>query len=1446
MARPGGYFRAPVRSAPKPRRRPVRPRPEVSVQSRPQSAQRPAQHVRTNLRNPLAPLPFQGHSTPVQQDAARKVRRAVKALPPSRALPRQPDINFTPQQRKIVKVQTETAIRKFATQQGVHPQQAVKILQTSGGKLARQQLRLYTRAYHEDRALAFRAQTGKTTGSAVQDSKLLTAVNPRTIKPGPGPRGALGTAVDVVRSGGPLLYVNSKIGSGISNRFHSQLQSAGAGDIGGRLLQDAIDIPAQAIPSTIYAVNHPAAAAKGYVKSDPLALALQGKIKEAKQAVSEHPGVALVEVLSAGRAADNFAGLASRRGRAPGVRTTQQVPGTNIVNEVPLPKGYVAAKNARALDRKNAQRVQKLKDGARAEARVGNFDKARHLRNLAANEDRARLPEHEIKRRVNEFQAQGESRRRQDAAKVDQALPEFKHVGQEAATLVKAQGISHAKPSDLNAFLGELHHQHDHGGLTGPQKAANRELQVRLEQYLSGEHQDASVIDLKAKQYAAVTNPITEHLIGRGMLTTDSAKFVPFAVRQGFRHSAERLKTPEYIAHLRARGRPSREVQVYDARATRKALARRERRAVDRPFIHEHEITDFQKGSKYSGVLYHVTNPKTAELVERHGLNPAKAQRGTYGLGVYSASSPEAIPGATSTVKVAVRMRNPLVIENEKAMTALKPYRDAAVAKVGTKDLRMLSVEMTRGLQRKGYDGVVVKGAINGGDYVVNFHPQDVRVVSERTAARRGGRTSAVIERKLPPATVRANVPKPPKGSLYRKPGFAPPEIAKQLREAQRLRDEAKVAREAGDTKKASGLERQATVIRDRVERQPQPRLNGPELIDAVSKKMRDAGYAPEDIAFVTQKPGLNSAGAYFIDWSQRQSIGGPHRTGEATLKGAIPSHEGVLRENARRLQSLVSVDENFTAFHSEFGLRDPATGTAKTFRGAGTARDAAREMMFDADGNEIPGAYEWTPVRVNPWGGRQEQLQALLDDVNAEGLIEGVASKDGANPVLEAIQSALDTHSLPDDAPGEFALVPKAAVDQMLAHAKILNPSDGLKALRFLNTAFRKTVLATSVPWITGNIVEGLLRAGIERAGPGSYQRMKAVLEVMERTNPAGRAELDRRAFGGGQAGLVEKGSIYTAADQFRNSNPFLRKIALSAAVLRRTPGIKQMGDFYKAYTDWVFHSVNHSLEARIQMTIAGRKLFPDMGPVTKRAIEDAANGLTETNAQVQLARQVRRSYGQYDAFGTTNRQLIMLYTPFVAWQLNAVKFLGDVLPKDHPALTAAIAAAYSASRDWREQRGMSYFVNGAAPGFLQGSYPGRGGQLRVSRYTPFGIATDFPSNIAGAVLPQYHGSLAALSGLDWKGQKIKGADGKPETNPLKLMAISVQQFAYASVPIAAQVDRFLAGGGDPKALLDIVDPLKPVKNSSGNNGSGGGLPEFGSGGGSSGSSGGLPKFSG
>jgi hypothetical protein len=198
-----------------------------------------------------------------------------------------------------------------------------------------------------------------------------------------------------------------------------------------------------------------------------------------------------------------------------------------------------------------------------------------------------------------------------------------------------------------------------------------------------------------------------------------------------------------------------------------------------------------------------------------------------------------------------------------------------------------------------------------------------------------------------------------------------------------------------------------------------------------------------------------------------------------------------------------------------------------------------------------------------------------------------------------------------------------------------------------------------------------------------------------------------------------------------------------------------------------------------------------------SQRAIDQAAEGLRNTQAQVDLARAVDRAYGRYSKFNPAMRRALILYTPFVAWTFNAFEFLTGVLPRDHPALASLVASASQASEQWRKDHGLTPFEKGRVPDFLQGSIPLSGdAKLRISRYTPFRLAGDPLGTAAGSILPQASSMIAAAKGQDWTGRPLKDPTGSP------------------SIPLLSQAQSYSTAAGSPgQKLRHVFDPFAATK---------------------------------
>jgi hypothetical protein len=566
---------------------------------------------------------------------------------------------------------------------------------------------------------------------------------------------------------------------------------------------------------------------------------------------------------------------------------------------------------------------------------------------------------------------------------------------------------------------------------------------------------------------------------------------------------------------------------------------------------------------------------------------------------------------------------------------------------------------------------------------------------------------------------------------------------------------------------------------------------------EAIEAHMQARGVAKP--AYVTQAPGQRGAKNFYVSSGQPPRITGGPRTGRATRAGTFEAHPDVLTEGVTKAQGLIDAADGFTNTIREFAHK-PTLGKLATKRDADAA---ARDL-------EASTGQRFRPVRINPFAGRQEQLKALLDKAGGEGgLDETVGS---AQPIREAMDSAIRG----EDGPGPWGLMPEPAAAQMAQHLHSLGVGPKAKALQVVGSGFRRTVLATSPTWLTGNVTEAAGRAMLARAGPRSYVTGRRTVRALAAKDPAAAQELSARALSGGHYGMADRQHIRRDSTQFQGGT-VLEPLARGLGAFWRAPGPKHAAAAWKGWTDLVFRQLNGRLESQFQTAMLGKALRdnPLMDGHTLKmsheAVEQAARGLTDTNEQAALAREVERMYGKYQAFSPDTKWAISTYTPFIAWTLNAVRFVTDVLPRDHPTVTALIAASEQATDEWRKDKGLDLFIQGALPGFLQGSIPLSGGkhQRAPFRYTPFGAFGDPLDTAGGAVLPQFSGILAAFRGEDWKGAKLRKPNGEPADTIDKAHAAAAS-FIDATVPIVAQAGRINQKG---VGALNPVAPVAPAK---------------------------------
>lgn len=387
----------------------------------------------------------------------------------------------------------------------------------------------------------------------------------------------------------------------------------------------------------------------------------------------------------------------------------------------------------------------------------------------------------------------------------------------------------------------------------------------------------------------------------------------------------------------------------------------------------------------------------------------------------------------------------------------------------------------------------------------------------------------------------------------------------------------------------------------------------------------------------------------------------------------------------------------------------------------------------------------------------------------------------------------------------------PDYAVRRLTQHQAVgTSKAAGAKVFRVGGRSFRGAVLPASVKWLTGQVIEPVVRSVATGTGPTSLLREHRTFKALERAEPGAGVAFRQRTSGGGQFSLQGTAREFqhgkSLAEEFPEST-FAAGVSRTAAL----PGIRHVRGGWRRYSNFVFDGVNGVIERTARRAMTGKAIAT--GALMERhlltlsdaAIQDAAHGLRHTENQFALGRAVNDMYGQYQKFSPKTRETLLHTTPFAPWYFNTVNFLFRVLPRDHPVTSALLADTSAATEEWRKAHGLSLRGGDRKPGFLLGSYPvGDADQVvRFGHYTP-ALPADPAAAVADLVLPQFMGPIEALKGVDYRGQPIPGGVGKH----IEAAALSAAQ---AHVPGAGQVSRYVAHKGKPRQKLrQEFDPFR------------------------------------
>lgn len=1241
--------------------------------------------------------------------------------------------------------------------------------------------------------------------------------------------------------------VLAKVLEALSNHAQKTAEGGGAGisfatagpksppsgllKLGGRAAKDLVNAPAAVVPSVYVPAAGVVEAAKGHPerikkfasdlnRHDPVvnlgAAALDAakgdtrsakkRLEQAKDAANEHPGFTALEVLGVKGAIGRGTTRVATRvgGKAAKAVSTERaprvVPGTSLREERHYSPDAIT-KGATVAVEKTRTRVARRMRAHADRVEQANPGMAESFRKGAAHVDPVKgMTEAEIQKRVDEHVDANEAVRRAHRGEVVNETRKLVKPAEKAGPVANlvAQGITHADVKDLRDYVAEL--EKEYPGLSNAAKRSNKTLRRGIEKAIG--HAEKGDVDLPALEalvakYRKGQSGREKALADREMLPDEQAMkaaAIPYAVRRmGARHDKEKGLVHEgdvpMIEHVTV-PHDVKEVEPLDT-ATRKAIARRSRKGATRPAPRVNVTADDAFSTRAlpvekTGGTPHLPADKAEWFhgtpLKYEGLPTAKGQWSD--LGVYLTSDPRyarGYAGAAGVPRGEVGHVLPVRVQPKKVLdwragkenpAELKRVVDTMLAKDRESYPRgNVGTEMLEGWSRVLGEGkrLTPETSRNLQDLLQEVSES----VGERTGRKGTGNRHQVL------------------ADTLRHLGYD------AVRKVD-LHADALVVLNEGIMRRVRGTEgtptrRVATRHTTRVE--PRVRMEKGDvrlpLADIHAHMLAHGEPIP---SFLSQAPNARGARNFFQSSSRAPHIDQARRTGEATRGGTFDAHPDTLVEQAARQQGLVDAFDGFHGFLNEFAIKGLG-GKIKTLKTRKQVEQAARDAMFDEHGEPRAGAIKFVPVRVNPFGGRHEQLAKMLEGTDS-------AAQHGAQAINDAIHSALN-----GDGDGDWALVPEAAAKRLQEHVRVLNPGNLGKVGQKVNTVFRKTVLATSLPWLAGNTIEGGMRAALAHAGPRSYRTGRRVLARAKELDKQKGEAFAARTVGGGHFGSAERQHVHLNVDAMNPGK--VKALSKGLGAFWRSPGPKQAANLWHNYTHTVFNVVNRAAETQIQTAMLGKALrdshlmTPELLRLSEKAVDEAARGALDVNTAADLGRQVDIMYGKYGKWSPDMRKMVALYTPFVAWTLNAAYFVLRTLPRDHPVATGLLAATLNATDEWRKEHGLDKFIQGAVPDWLQGSIPlPGGGHLRAPfRYTPFGAWSNIGETIGGNVLPLYSSPIAALAGRDWTGKPLRDSNGDPLHEPFTELAAG-RAFVEATVPGLSLGERFAKGG--PKAVLD------------------------------------------
>lgn len=460
---------------------------------------------------------------------------------------------------------------------------------------------------------------------------------------------------------------------------------------------------------------------------------------------------------------------------------------------------------------------------------------------------------------------------------------------------------------------------------------------------------------------------------------------------------------------------------------------------------------------------------------------------------------------------------------------------------------------------------------------------------------------------------------------------------------------------------------------------------------------------------------------------------------------------------------------------------------------------------------------------------------------VNLKSLFENVQLNNMAyenqalKPKQAAMMSDLDQRilkSLTDNTRSQsdhWVLLPKDAIRRMQEHSKARSSLG--KAFMKMNAEFKGSVLAFSLKWHTGNIVDMASRLFFEGAGVRSYATGKRVLNIVKEMDEKN-GRFDLPTYHDIIASIM--GGHYTSVLNQLDSTfkPYLLDTA--SAQRRLSTTITKMGrkgmeallapprKGYRGFQHFSF-DIGSRIEREMKTAAFGKELIKDgnaMGLKMKKlmyytpeALTKLAEGTLDANVLEKYARGVNDIMGDYANMSPQFRTAVRTVMPFGLWARAATRFV-LLLPAKSPARVAMIASVNKMNQKERAALGLSRlnpetqlgvypYQRGAIPATEFGGDPGK--IFRTNTYTSFGVLNDI-QGYSNFILPYELSTVRNFNGENWYGGELVKADGKPITDSERfgIAGASLLQTMFAPI----RIGRELVGHGTPSETWSLTSP--------------------------------------